>query len=295
MKSLDVFVLVVSTVPPAGGGTSSWGGPALAVAPSADAVGDGAAAPHPSARAAVEFDHGHRTWTEVLRERMSERGFDYKALKNDRSKLDRYLASLEAVTPQELGAWSREQEYAFWINAYNAYTVAKVVEHYPVGSIKEIGSIFTSVWDQKFIPLARLHPGRAGDKGDKLTLNDIEHGILRPRFKDARVHAAVNCASRGCPPLFEEAFTADRLDEQLDEQARRWIADTARNRLDRTGSRIEISKIFDWFREDFERDAGSVQAWVARYAPNGAAAWLRDARNVGIDYLDYSWKLNEAR
>ena len=242
-----------------------------------------------SRRPAEAFDHRHEAWTAILKTHVRGDRFDYAALKKDRAALDRYLRSLEAVTREQHDAWTREQRYAYWIDVYNAYTVSLVAEKHPVDSIKDIGSLFTEVWDLELVPLKHLFPEA---KGAKLTLNDVEHRILRPGFRDARVHAAVNCASIGCPPLRAEAFVAEKLDAQLDEQVRLWLADPARTRYDRAKGRVEVSKIFDWFEEDFVRDAGSVQAWVAKYAPPAEADWIRSAKKLAIAYRDYSWKLN---
>jgi len=249
------------------------------------------ARPAPSEEPAVErsFDHEHARWTRILGRHVHGDRFDYAALAKDRGELDAYLAELSSVTPDELEGWTTKQRFAFWINVYNAFTISLVVDHHPVDSIRDIGSLLRPVWKKRFIPLEALDPD---GKGQKLSLDVVEHGILRPRFEDARVHAAVNCASEGCPPLFAEAFVAERLDAQLDEQARAWLADPERNRYDRAESEVRVSAIFDWFEEDFERDAGSVQAWIARYAPASEAGWIRAAEDLDIEHLDYSWKLN---
>jgi hypothetical protein len=245
-----------------------------------------------SAAAVAKFDQSHALWTEVLAARVRGDGFDYAALKQDRAKLDQYIAALEAVKPDEFAEWSKEERYAFWINAYNAYTIRLIVDAYPVESIKDLGNVFKSVWDKEVAPIGSLAPDL---KEKKLTLNQIEHEILRPQFKDARVHAAVNCASKGCPPLRNEAFRAKDLDDQLDGQVERWLHDEKRNRFDSAKKRVEISKVFDWFKDDFVRDAGSVTAWIARYAPEHKA-WLADPKSkVDVDYADYSWKLNDAK
>jgi hypothetical protein len=241
---------------------------------------------------AAGFDHEHALWTEVLEERVQGDRFDYAGLKGERKVLDRYLAQLHAVTPAELDGWTREQQYAFWINTYNAHAVDLVARNWPVKSIKDIGGFFSPVWDKEFIPMRALHPQ---GKRENLSLDDIEHLILRPRFRDARVHAAVNCASIGCPPLRAEAYVAARLDAQLDEQVRGWLADPARNRYDRSESTIRVSEIFKWFDEDFERDAGSVEAWIQRYAPPEEAAWMRSAKKLRRKYVDYDWKVNALR
>jgi hypothetical protein len=241
--------------------------------------------------AELQFDQNHGAWTEVLRAYVQADRFDYKALSLNRAKLDQYLGALQSVAREEFETWSKEQRYAFWINAYNAYTIHLVAKSYPLDSIKDLGGLFKSPWDKPFIPLGHLFPD--GVKKE-LTLNNIEHDVLRPKFKDARVHAAINCASRGCPPLRKEAFVAEKLGTQLDEQVRAWLADATRNRFDREKSKLQVSEIFSWFKEDFVRDGGSVREWLAKYAPEEHAAWLRDTKKeVDLSYLEYSWKLND--
>ena len=132
-----------------------------------------------------------------------------------------------------------------------------------------------------------LHPD---GENEELALNDIEHKILRKRYKDARLHAAINCASASCPPLRNEAFTADKLDAQLDEQMRAFVNDAARNHVDPAQKKLELSEIFKWFAEDFERDAKSVQEFLIRFAPAEKAEFIRGAK---IRYIDYDWSLNE--
>jgi len=237
------------------------------------------------------FDQTHKVWTEVLAKHVEDDAFDYKALKKEPVALNAYLASLEAVKLDDFSRWSKLERYAFWIDAYNAYTVKRVVDAYPIASIKDLGDEKVSVWDRDFIALGSLAPDL---KKSKLTLNDIENKILRPEFKDARVHAAINCASVGCPPLRNEAFVAERLDKQLDDSTKRWIADTRRNRFDAKKNTIEVCQVFDWFKDDFVRDAKSVQAWIAKYAP-ADQAWLANASKPEIKYVEYSWKLNEKR
>jgi hypothetical protein len=201
------------------------------------------------------------------------------------------LAELRGVTPGELAKWTREQQLAFWIDVYNAHVVALVVESYPIASIEDLGDEAMPVWKKRFVDLPAHHPS---GKPGKLSLDDVEHGILRAKFADARIHAAICCAAEGCPPLRPEAFVAARLSKQLDEQCRKWLSDAERNRFDRERGRVELSKVFEWFASDFERDAGSVLAWVAHYAPEAEAEWLRESKPK-LAYLPYSWKLNDVR
>lgn len=246
-------------------------------------------APAPAATTPHAFDHTHALWDAILRKHVHGDAFDYAALKADHVSFDRYLAELHAVTPDELASWSREQRFAFWINAYNAHTIAKVIEHYPIDSIRKLDKNLglTTVFEQPFIPMDALHPS---GKPGPLSLNDIEHEILRKRFQDARVHAAINCASASCPPLRAEAFVATRLDEQLDEQMRAFVNDPKRNKIDPAKKKLRLSAIFDWFAADFERDAGSVRAWLERWTPEDLHPFLEKAP---ITYLDYDWALND--
>lgn len=238
-----------------------------------------------------EFDQTHALWTQVLGRGVKGDRFDYKKLGENRDELDRYLMTLVHVTPEEFKGWTREQQYAFWINAYNAFTVQIVLQNYPLKSIKDIGGEGSGkVWDDRFIRLGALFPDAGGEK---ISLNDIEHKLLRPKFKDARVHAAINCASIGCPPLRAEAFTADGLDDQLDAQVRTWLADSRRTHYDAKTRTVEASELFNWFGEDFVRDAGSVEAWIARYAPSSEAAWMKQSGKIERQAIPYDWTLND--
>jgi hypothetical protein len=247
-----------------------------------------AVAPFDAPRSAVAFDQTHALWSAVLAAHVQGDRFDYAGLKKDPAKLDAYLDALRAVTPPELAAWSEDERYAFWINAYNAFTIKKVVSNYPLKSIRDLDKAFglKSVFDDEFIAMPGHHPE---GKDDKLSLNDIENGILRPVFKDARVHAAINCASYSCPSLFARAFTAGELDEQLDARMKAFVADPKRNRWNADKQRFEHSEIFDWFLGDFERDAGSARAYLMRYAAPELAAKLKDAK---LSSIDYDWSLN---
>jgi hypothetical protein len=236
------------------------------------------------------LDQSHAQWTEVLRARVKGDRFDYQGLKKDRAALDGYLRALESVKAPELESWKKKEQLAFWIDVYNAYTVKRIVDAYPIDSIKNLGSLFRSVWDQEFIPLGALVPDL---KKDKLSFHDVENKILRDKFKDARIHAAINCASEGCPPLRNEAFVAEKLDKQLDDQVKRWLTDCSRNRIDKEKGVLELSKVFDWFKEDFEREAGSVQEWIAKYFPDDKS-WFAEKKRT-IEYMGYSWSLNDAR
>jgi hypothetical protein len=239
--------------------------------------------------ASASFDQTHALWTAALAQYVHVDNVDYKHWKLDRAGLDSYLHTLESVKPEEFAAWTREQKFAFWINAYNAYVVGRILEAYPVDSIQDLSFGKAPIWDQETIALGKLAPEL---KKDKLCFDDIENKILRPVFKDARVHAALNCATQSAPPPQNCAYEASKLSEQLDAQARRWLADGLQNIFDVPNNRMSISNLFDWFKEDFVRDAGSVREWIIRYSSDEIAAWLRRSKNVSVEPAKYSWIIN---
>jgi hypothetical protein len=190
---------------------------------------------------------------------------------------------VEGLAREDLPALrTREQQLAFWVNAYNILAIEIVARHYPVASIKDIGSLFSPVWKRP--------AGTVG--GRSVTLDEIEHGVVR-RIGDPRTHAVVICASTSCPALPREPLHADRLGEQLDAAVRQWLADPGKGlRIDRAANTITLSKIFDWFEGDFAK-AGGVLAFVARYAPDADREWLRGhASTARIDHFAYDWAVN---
>jgi hypothetical protein len=252
-------------------------------------------------RAQGGFDHQHAAWTPLLKKHVVVlRGGQasqvrYGGFAADRAALKAYLDTLSAVPRATFDGWNKAERMAFLINAYNAFTVELILTRFPeLKSIKDLGSVFSSPWKPKWIDLL----------GTKVSLDDIEHEMLRKRgaYDDPRVHFAVNCASIGCPALREEAFVATRLEAQLDEQALRFMSDRSRNRFNTERGRVEVSKIFDWFGEDFRlghRGIASLPAFVARYADQLADAPAdREKLKSGkadVAFLDYDWKLNDAR
>ncbi len=247
------------------------------------------------------FDHSHAAWTTLLKKHVvvqragQASQMRYAAMAADRAALKAYLSTLSGVTAAAFDSFSKPQQVAFLINAYNAYTVELILTKYPkLESIKDLGSVFQSPWKPKFIKLL----------GTEMSLDNIEHDTLRARgrFDDPRVHFAVNCASIGCPALREESFTADRLEVQLEEQALRFMSDRSRNRWNAQGDMLEVSKIFDWFGEDFRlghKGITSLNAFFARYADKLADAPGERERIKGgqakVAFLDYDWKLNDAK
>lgn len=252
-------------------------------------------------RAQAAFDHTHASWSALLaRHVVVLRGGQatqvrYAGFVADRKPLQAYLGALSAVSDLAFKSFSPAQQQAFLINAYNAYTVALILGRYPdLASIRDLGSLLTTPWKRKWVPLL----------GATVSLDEIEHEMLRKRgrYDEPRSHFAVNCASIGCPALREEAFVGERLEAQLEEQTVRFLSDRTRNRYNAERSRLEISKIFDWYGEDFRlghRGIASLPAFLARHADRLAdSAVDRDrirTQKVEIAFLDYDWKLNDAR
>jgi Protein of unknown function, DUF547 len=231
------------------------------------------------------FDHEHAAWTALLRRYVRDGLVDYGGLKaQGAGALEAYLRRLSSLGAPEYARWSREERLAFWINAYNAYTVRDILDHYPLDSIRSIGLLPGAAFRDRFIPMEAL-------RGRKLSLDDVEHDILRRELDEPRIHFAIVCASRSCPVLRDESYRARDLDAQLQEAAERFVRDPRRNRYDAATGTFHASAIFKWFREDFERRAGSVASFLASYANEEAAAALRSG-SVRIDYLDYDWSLN---
>jgi hypothetical protein len=200
----------------------------------------------------------------------------YQGLKKEESVLDKYLKVIEEVDSKIL---SRDEQFAFYVNAYNAWTIKLILSAYPgVKSIKELGSIFKSPWKRK---ICRID-------GGVITLDSIEHDILRPVFKDPRVHFAINCAAKSCPPLRSEPYRGSELDQQLDEMTRAFINDLESNRLE--DFTLYVSSIFKWFAEDFNKD---VIGFFLKYAQGNLKEQLEAHKEkIKVTYLDYDWSLN---
>ncbi len=207
---------------------------------------------------------------------------DYQAVKADPA-YQRALADLAAARPETFA--TRAERFAFWINAYNLLTIKAVIDQYPTRSIRDGGTLLRPIWKKKV--------GVAG--GRELALDDIEHGILRPEFKDPRVHVAIVCASLSCPDLRREPYDPARLDAQLDDQARRFLGNPTKGvRLGPDPRTARVSSIFKWFREDFA-PAGGVVAFIRAKADPALAARLGGLADGDLSFLDYDWSLNDTR
>ncbi|MCP4694664.1 MAG: DUF547 domain-containing protein [Desulfobacterales bacterium] len=219
-------------------------------------------------------DHG--IYGELLKKYVKNGVVDYKGFRSSENRLDQYLKVLEKTNAGKL---PRDERFAFYINVYNAWTIKLILGGYPgVESIKDLGSLFRGPWSKK---ICRID-------GGVFTLDHIEHKILRPRFKDPRVHFAVNCASRSCPPLLSEPYRGADLHRQLDDSTRAFIDNARRNRLEE--NTLYVSKIFKWFSGDFNDDP---VGFFLKYAGGDFKKELLKRREkIDVDYLDYDWSLN---
>jgi hypothetical protein len=249
----------------------------------------------------LAFDHTYKAWDDLLKKHVkyiqdgNASRADYAGLAKDRAQLKAVLDEDQKVTRTEFDAWSKPQQEAFLINAYNAFTIELILSRYPdLKSIKDLGGFLSNPWKKKFFTLF----------GQESYLDFIEHEVLRKEgaYDEPRVHVAVVCASIGCPMLRNEAFTAANLEASLEDGMKRFLSDRTRNRYNPQTRSLEISKIFDWYGKDFEKgNKGftSVKATMAKYADLLAdkaedRAVVRDQK-ADVVFLDYNWSLNDAR
>jgi Protein of unknown function, DUF547 len=240
----------------------------------------------------------------VLKEHVTAEGLvQYQRLKSNREMLDRFVAALGELHEEELESWDEEEQVAFWINAYNALTLSAIVNHYPIQPVLPESSMIPrnsirqipGVWDHLQFTVM----------GSAVTLDQIEHQILRKRFDEPRIHMALVCAAQGCPPLRNEPFVGSRLDNQLRDQTQRFLSRPTMFRIDRDRQRVLLSSIFQWYGEDFvstydtrEEFPGhnkverAVLNFIARHADAESRDYLIQGR-YRIEYLDYDWSLNE--
>lgn len=244
---------------------------------------------------AKAVDLRHADWSALLKQHVQWNAegtasqVDYAGLARDRAKLKAYLGELSAQDKAAFEAWPEADRQAFLLNAYNAFTVELILTRYPdLASIKDLGGLFSSPWKQTFFSLL----------GEERSLDDVEHGLLRgaPGFREPRIHFAANCASVGCPALRPEAYVGATLNAQLQDQAERFLRDRSRNRWDPDTGKLSVSKIFDWYADDFGAD--SIKPFLAGFADQLGDDEVQRARirdqNYELDYGDYDWSLNRS-
>lgn len=219
----------------------------------------------------------HHIWTELLQKHVNPYGkVNYKGFQEDEDRLDEYLELLKKNHPDQY--WKVEDQKAYWINAYNAFTVKMILMHYPLKTIMDIKKDGKDAWHIPFIHL-----------GDKLyTLDYIEHTMLLGQYNDSRIHFAINCTAKSCPPLKNKAYSPDNLDIELRLAARIFINDKRFNLLER--NHMQISEIFNWYKDDFLKEEPSVQVYINKRTPH-----LEISPDASINYMKYNWDLNELK
>lgn len=224
------------------------------------------------------FDHS--VLDDLANEHVTDGGWvDYEGLGRDESRLDHYIQSLADAPFDSMG---RDEKLALLINAYNAFTLRLILDHYPVSSIRDIPAG------------KRWKDNRWNIGGHVWSLDQIEHEQIRPKFIEPRIHFAVNCAAIGCAPLRGEAYVADRINDQLEDQSvyvhdhDRWF------QLDPTGKAVRLTELYSWYRNDFEQVSGSVLDFAAGYSPALRSQLDQGDRPV-VNWIDYDWKLNDVK
>jgi hypothetical protein len=222
----------------------------------------------------------HEIFDRLLKKNVTADGkVNYKAFIKDSVELNKYLAILSSTPPDEK-TWNKNEQMVFWINAYNAFTIKLITKYYPLKSIKDIGTgiqipFVNTPWTVRFFKIGN----------DKMDLDNIEHGRLRKKFDDPRVHMALVCASKSCPILLNEAYDAKRMDEQLAKQATAFLADPFRNKM--SADKPQLSMLFKWYGGDFSKNGWSVRSFI------NAHSLIKIKPDAKVEYLDYDWGLNE--
>jgi hypothetical protein len=250
------------------------------------------------------FDFSGYEW--VLKTFVNEKALvDYSKLKAQRRQLDTFAAAMGKLTSATYEKWSEKDKIAFWLNAYNGLTLKAIIDNYPI----ESSFLRSRLWPKNSI---RQIPGVWKKitfmvMGRNMTLGHIEDGILRAKFDEPRIHMAMVCAATGCPPLRNEPYEGDKLDEQLDDQSRRFLGDSAKFKVDRSKNTLHLSEIFKWFADDFvnkhgprknvgshDRKMSAVLNFVTTYLAEAQKDYVL-AGKFKIKYVDYDWSLNEQR
>ena len=222
--------------------------------------------------------YNHAPLDALLKKHVKGPSVDYQGLKKEAAALDAYLAPARQFNGRAL---SGEEGLAFWINMYNAWTLKLILTKYPeISSIKDFGSVFSSPWDKEFVTIG----------GESLTLGEIEHKILRKEYRDPRIHFAINCASRSCPPILAEAYLPQTLEAQLDRATLDFINQDHNTRIE--DGKLFVSRIFKWYKSDFKDTLG----YVRQYARGDLAkAFSQQSRSPKVVYMAYDWSLNDTR
>ncbi|MFO1460694.1 MAG: DUF547 domain-containing protein [Verrucomicrobiota bacterium] len=230
------------------------------------------------------FDRTHSKYQRVLSEVANPEGVDYVRLTRAPETLNTYLGEIAHLDATAFSNWDRKDRLALLINLYNATTLRVVRDHYPVRSIRSIGVLPGAAWRETEVLLA----------GQSMSLDHLEHKILRPDYGDPRIHFALVCAARGCPPLRLEPYLGKELDDQLDDQARTFLAQSDKNRFDAKSGTLWLSPIFKWYGKDFAPAESGLAIYLRPYLSASMRSELDGAKTVRIEYTNYDWDLNVA-
>jgi hypothetical protein len=230
------------------------------------------------------FDHEHGLWSKVLTNiviiQEAESRVDYQTLKGKRQGFDHYLQSLAKLDEKQFESFSEAQQLAFLINTYNARQLQLVLDNYPIDSVKDLGFLLYTPWKKEFFKLF----------GKKASLDHVEHERIRKRFNEPRIHFAVNCASIGCPPLASEAYTASKLEQQLEQATYSFLNNKKLNHYQPDKGILTLSPIFKWYAEDFGNEA-QLFNFVGKYMEDFPAS----SSPKSIQYSHYDWDLNDSK
>ncbi|MFS6536338.1 DUF547 domain-containing protein [Idiomarina loihiensis] len=244
------------------------------------------------AASAQSFNQSHAAFSDVLSEHVTvynnglKSAVNYRELSKNRQPLDNYLASLSAVETEQYESWTHEQQLAFLINAYNGFTLQLIIDNIDkfesgdADSIRDLGGLFSSPWEKSFFTLL----------SEKRTLDWVEHEKIRVDFDEPRIHAALVCAAVSCPKLRAEAFTGENLETQLEDQMITFLSDRDKNGIDDKG--IYLSKIFDWYREDFDGLQDYLRTYSGALSNSSGNGENMNFESLDIRFVDYNWKLN---
>ena len=231
----------------------------------------------------VKFSHAHTKLAEILTQVSNGLGrVDYQWLQKNPDELKDYLKLTASVPLSQYDMWTKPERMAFLLNVYNAATMKLVSDHYPVSSIKDIGGI-RSVWDLKVVSLF----------GQKITLSHLEHEMIRKEFRSPSVHFALVCGSNGCPALHKEPYTAKNIEEQFTQQAKSFLADQDKNRVDLKKKTVYLSPIFKWHKKDFGKSDEEILKYVADHFSEAEKNAIKSG-GFTISYTEYDWGVNSA-
>ncbi len=252
------------------------------------------------------FDQNHTIFNNLLKENVHDAKVNYEAFLIS-EEFDNYLISLNNISKEQYESWTENQRLAFWINAYNAFTIKAIINNYPI----QRSFTFTGIFYAPKNSILQI-PGvwkklQFKAVGKNVTLDHIEHGIIRKEFNEPRIHVAIVCASIGCPDLRNEAYTAEKIDSQLTDASRNFVNSTLKGvKIDKSKRRIIVSKIFKWFGEDFYNNYSSEQlsgksrkqngtlGFIALYIIDDNKSYILNG-DYKLSYMSYDWSLNETK